>query len=78
MSDLFLRGSDFIGIDVEEAEEEIIRYSHPWSENIVRISRTDEDVYFFYRLNGADAENACIELYFDSNGIIYDANVCTY
>jgi hypothetical protein len=62
---------EFIGRDIEELDE-YLTHDELYGQDLVRISTTETDRYYFYQMRGEDRENYCVEAYFNENGTVYD------
>lgn len=67
--ELFVK--EFIGRDIEELDEYLTHDDLYW-QDLVRISTTETDRYYFYQMGEEERENYCVEVYFDENGTVYD------
>ena len=67
----------FIGQHIDDYED-YLREMDIFANDMVRISTTDEDRYFFYKVTNDDKEDRCIEAYFNPDGIIYDIQIINY
>ena len=68
---------NMIGMDIEEVEAFLV-HEHLWFDDMVRISTTPSDRYYFYKLSTEEREDACIEVYFNEDGTVYDIQVNRY
>ena len=77
MGDRIFGHNAFIGMHIDDYEE-YLREQDIFADDMVRISTTDEDRYFFYKVNNDDREDRCIETYFNPDGSIYDIQIINY
>ena len=66
----------WIGSMVEDFDE-YLKADDLFATDLVEISRTDEDTYYFYRFD-TTPEKGSIEVYHNEDGYIYDITVARY
>ena len=67
----------YMGLDIEVFED-FLRNEDIYASDMVRISNTREDRYYFYKVYNKDTEDRCVEVYFNPDGIIYDIQVMSW